>query len=794
MADNFFGFNTTLPSSVLGRKGLDDEFLTDDVEDEYDALNDETFGQAAADDDWEEAHEKLSELISKKDDSARNSIFNDSLLETDESQNEIVTKSISQLGLEDDLEDPAIMTVARNCQSLAHLRSSYRSASPPPPAILETEDCGSPKTHSIWSATPKDSGISSFLQSLNHSSSSIPHKDSPIFLNSASDNVFITPTKAWRAEELEKDLLSSSKKEPLQTSCGSWPQVQVLPNNHQNTINKISPPRFPNNLGQNRNKVAVDRMLTREEVERHLHSDMRMRFPGGVPSYPPPQLVPPALQSSVISPIGSARANNINGPNQSSSVPLRPLRGPMIGSNSVPDRYFVNARMNMMHNQLPLRGPMPNLPPGLNPSNLGMNHSKLLSLPPRSIAHPLLNKHFQFPLLVYNSYYENDDGKHMAYELEDEYAGLMTQKEKEWLIRIQLLQLKSENPYVEDYYFTTQVARRCRKKFTESASKNGGDAPEVILPETTKHENRTFVPTQFEGSLGKLQAVSVNFPRKVLDITVTRPLEDEEGKVVTSQSLLRYRRLLLDIEKLYCYLLEIEDEERRILAKPESESGQHLTNITKLTKDIFSGLFNDTSDDYFQNIMTIRKGRSLVMRVFKIFNVEQQVQCLVFLFQCLPVVLKKDLNDHILVQNIKMISDAIQKFSITHLVKLGETLNNCASPEPTKVKEKGNFRTAFINKFGTSVVCAMLMRAEALYSGFDLFETDTQDRWLKVIYNIVECLCTLSNSSIVAPVIPCVNLLSHFQRFPVDKDKLDLLQEKLEAFVTNSKPEDVKNV
>ncbi|GFW25796.1 protein PAT1 1 [Trichonephila clavipes] len=211
MADNFFGFDTKFPSSVLGRKALDEDFFTADVEDEYDALNDETFGQAA-NDDWEEAHEKLSELIIRKNDLG-NSVFDDSLLENDESQDEIVSKSISQLGLEDDLDDPAIMTVARNCHlripslignltlgvsgqtdhltgtsayapqglrsytktGTGHLRSAYRSSSPPPPAILETEDCGSPKTHSIWSTTPKDSGIPSLLQSLNHSSSSISH-------------------------------------------------------------------------------------------------------------------------------------------------------------------------------------------------------------------------------------------------------------------------------------------------------------------------------------------------------------------------------------------------------------------------------------------------------------------------------------------------------------------------------------------------------------------------------------------------------------------------------------------
>lgn len=786
MADNFFGFDTKFPSSVFGKKGLEDDFFTADVEDEYDALNDETFGHAA-NDDWEEAHEKLSELIIRKNDLG-NSVFDDSLLENDESQDEIVSQSISQLGLEDDLDDPAIMTVARNCH-LGHLRSSYRSSSPPPPAILETEDCGSPKTHSIWSATPKDSGIPSLLQSLSHSSSSISHCDSPAFLNSVSDNVFITPTKpkAWRAEELERDLLSSSKKEPIHSSCSSWPQIpQLTPSNH-NVVNKAPSPRFINNL----NKV-----LTREEVERQLHSDMRMRFPGNVPNFPPPRLIPPALQSAMISPIGSARANTINAPNHSSPVPLQPVRGPLIRNNCpVPDRYFMNARMNMMLNQVPLRGPLPNLPPGFNPSNLNMNHSKLPNMPPRNIAHPLLNKQFQFPMVVYNNYYENGDGKYLTVEIEDDYAGLMTQKEKEWLKRIQLLQLTSENPYVEDYYFTTQVARRCRKKFTENAIKSGGDssdAPELILPETTKHESRTFVPTQFEGSLGKLQAVSVNFPRKVLDITVTRPLEDDEGKIVTNQSLMRYRRLLLDIEKLYQYLLEIEDEERRILAKPESESGQHRANIMKLTKDIFTGLFNETSEDNFQNIMTIRKGRSLVMRVFKIFNVEQQLQCLIFLFHCLPFVLKKDINDLILVQHAKMITDTIQTFSLVDLVRLGEALNGNATFEQLKIKEKSNFTIAFKNQFGSSVICSMLIRAEILYSGFDLFENDVQERWEKIILVVVENLCNLSNSLIAVPVIPCMNLLSHFQRFAIDKDKLDLLQEKLAIFVSNMKPEDAK--
>ena len=36
----------------------------------------------------------------------------------------------------------------------------------------------------------------------------------------------------------------------------------------------------------------------------------------------------------------------------------------------------------------------------------------------------------------------------------DEYAGLMTQREKDWVVKIQLLQLHTDNPYIDDYYYT----------------------------------------------------------------------------------------------------------------------------------------------------------------------------------------------------------------------------------------------------------------------------------------------------------------------------------------------------
>lgn len=38
----------------------------------------------------------------------------------------------------------------------------------------------------------------------------------------------------------------------------------------------------------------------------------------------------------------------------------------------------------------------------------------------------------------------------------DDYAGLMTNREKQWLLNIQLSQLNTGTPYFDDYYYTVR--------------------------------------------------------------------------------------------------------------------------------------------------------------------------------------------------------------------------------------------------------------------------------------------------------------------------------------------------
>merc|ERR1712226_1053726 len=43
---------------------------------------------------------------------------------------------------------------------------------------------------------------------------------------------------------------------------------------------------------------------------------------------------------------------------------------------------------------------------------------------------------------------------------EDEFSGLMTQRERQWIVNIQLNQLKCENPFLDDYYYTVFNQKR----------------------------------------------------------------------------------------------------------------------------------------------------------------------------------------------------------------------------------------------------------------------------------------------------------------------------------------------
>ena len=142
----------------------------------------------------------------------------------------------------------------------------------------------------------------------------------------------------------------------------------------------------------------------------------------------------------------------------------------------------------------------------------------------------------------------------------DEYSGLMTPSEKSWLKNIQTMQLKSDNPYQSDYYYLMHSVKQQRKRPQDVIEINGLSLL-ALLPD--RSQEKEYEPPRLENSLGKLQVVSVNAPRKIIDLEVVHP---EPGTPSTDlqKEMRRHRHLLIFVERLYNSLMALDDMQRKI--------------------------------------------------------------------------------------------------------------------------------------------------------------------------------------------------------------------------------------
>jgi DNA topoisomerase 2-associated protein PAT1 len=198
----------------------------------------------------------------------------------------------------------------------------------------------------------------------------------------------------------------------------------------------------------------------------------------------------------------------------------------------------------------------------------------------------------------------NEKRQTFAAENYDDYNGLMSTKEKQWLMSIQINQLISDNPYVEDYYFTV-LRLRCLGKLPGRDSNEG---PKLIMHDRAKVESRTYAPTQFANSLGKLQVVTYTAPRRIIDVTISQSTpEMGQDPQVAVKDMRKFKQILLDIEKMYVWLLDLEDAEMRVESLPkDTEPGPHHQATIEYQHKLQSFL---SAGDRLQQIMLVRKGK-----------------------------------------------------------------------------------------------------------------------------------------------------------------------------------------
>merc|ERR1719494_780558 len=153
----------------------------------------------------------------------------------------------------------------------------------------------------------------------------------------------------------------------------------------------------------------------------------------------------------------------------------------------------------------------------------------------------------------------------------------MTQKEKEWLIKIQLLQLTSVNPDLDDYYYQKYVSKQTAKEralrgegVEQGMGRNGDAAAE--LPHFPHREERSYKTVEFEGSLGKVSVGSVNHPRQIVENPTDAKSFYHEKSVSSSQKESRRKSaILLQVENVYNLLLELEALQKRVMFASDDE-------------------------------------------------------------------------------------------------------------------------------------------------------------------------------------------------------------------------------
>uniref|UniRef100_A0A182K1Q5 mRNA decay factor PAT1 domain-containing protein n=1 Tax=Anopheles christyi TaxID=43041 RepID=A0A182K1Q5_9DIPT len=671
MSDSFFGFDASLPGedddgggggggggrSGGGRRalGAGSGGRGSDSEEEYDALNDETFGQAR-EDDWEDLHENLVRM------DRREGVDGDSGADSDLDIN-FSSVGIDNFELDNDTEpearlqlDPSVWTMPSKPETPRHsvpsvpvpMQPAIVSAPSPHPA---TDRFGAPigrfptlpnpgmricsleeieqnmikqqQEQMRRGMTPLPRPPPGFPPPSNPSQGMQPpppgsmpppspmiHRPLPIPIG------FPSPALMGGAPGGQPTVPGGPMGGPL------FPPTNMPPPNGAGQpggppfpfpMNFQGPPGQPNNINSNSNNNNNNGgMNNNASFSQRLVEEIQQNHPM-LPHYRPPgTLGQPPLPMGVPPPPG--------GPGQMSPMPPH-------GGN------FKHPFMSH-HPGFP---PNWNGPPPMHHGNMhhhgghhhpgfpgGHHHFPQQQQQQQQQGQGHHHHHHQQQLQQQQQHHQHQQGggghrlhngkQNRNYEY-DEYANMMTERAKHWLLGIQLSQLNKDTAYYNDYYFCVIRDRKERERGAERESKahkdntfyhpfsqqqnqqhwNGFGRERRISETSTSTKDgikeiqpRRYKLVQFENSLGKLQCGSVIAPRKIIDqdVVVDRSVAEGgsgpggpggtggSGGPGSSDSVhnqRRSRQILLHVENLYRMLLRLEDMSNQLAIEAKQQ-------------------------------------------------------------------------------------------------------------------------------------------------------------------------------------------------------------------------------
>ncbi|XP_017716506.1 PREDICTED: protein PAT1 homolog 2 isoform X3 [Rhinopithecus bieti] len=355
----------------------------------------------------------------------------------------------------------------------------------------------------------------------------------------------------------------------------------------------------------------------------------------------------------------------------------------------------------------------------------------------------------------------------------DPYANLMTRKEKDWVIKVQMVQLRSINPCLDDYYYQKYYQKPEKQQADEEllGRRNQVESLKLVTPYIQKAEAYESV-VRIEGSLGQVAVSTCFSPRRAID-AVPHGTQEQDIEAASSQRL----RVLHRIEKMFLQLLEIEEGWKYRPPQP-CFSEQQSNQVEKLFQTLKTQEQNNLEEaaDGFLQVLSVRKGKALVARLLPFLAQDQAVTILLAITHHLPLLVRRDVADQALQMLFKPLGKCISHLTLHELLQGLQglmLLPSGSSERPVAV--------VLQNQFGISLLYALLSHGEQLVSLDSSLEEPNSDRtaWTDMVVLIAWEIAQMPTASLAEPLTFPSNLLPLFCHH-VDKQLVQQLEARME--------------
>ncbi|XP_034941838.1 protein PAT1 homolog 1 [Chelonus insularis] len=685
MADSFFGFDTALLGSGLD-DAIDCPLDGDEIEDEeYDALNDETFGSEAIAGDWEQDHEKLAQITESKRPHQTQSIHHTN----------------QKNGVDVDIKD-----------SLSHLVLDEKEGIVPRPGVWD-----SPSSLPIAPKAPPLSVALKNVCTVEELERGLISRPPPGLQKP------ITPTSVLNTQAPQNDQLLLDHAKSLHRQINSY--FDTLPPRYfQHMIAELAPirtrapcvvpcpPILPNsrplapNQAPNLLRYPLSPphlMLAHRNQQQALHRNFMGNFSQPPrPNIPPPQFTRPEQFQFLQPPFNNNHPNHL-----------------LPHSQQQPQQHQQQQQQQHSNNQR------------------NQNRSYHSDPQPSNNHQPFFKSNQHWNNRNNQKHYHHNHGVNGLNDNSeyDEYAGMMSNREKQWLTNIQMLQHNTNQPYFDDYYYTVFCERQNKKNENQDKQKDKKVHNKNGYREKDKDQSQNiltkvvYTPMQFENSLGKLQCGSVTAPRKIIDMDVVPSNEPTQNYSSQQKDMKKARQRLLEIERLFTIQLKLEDinnplaqlAEQQAQQMQQQQPDQEPENkpvkktAPELINIMLTSIFQLLREDKLASILSIRKGKTLLLRFLPFLSVTEYTNQLgeiwVGIIRGLAVICRRDANFLVrFFPEFYRWIETVNDFSM--VLRLAKAFLDSATQTN---KNNNSLASAVTNKFGVSVISSLLERAENLY-------------------------------------------------------------------------------